>query len=279
MNFLFWNIRGRDIREGGRYLLSALHSIIEEESIDVVALAEYEEYSEQLDAELVYKKRFTRLKNPSGIQEKVELFYNPQKVAIKIKHNKDNTTALQLIGTESGMTLNGFFCHLPSKLRRQPADQRDIANDFMDEVRTYEKQESNDKTFICGDFNMCPYEEGMINSKCFHSIMDADVVRNYPSRNFNRKTYTTFYNPMWGLSGDLGRGDASGTYYGNQYETNEYFWYMFDQIIIRPSLLNYFDSSKLRIVAKGETYSLVDDQARIQSRYSDHLPIRFTLNF
>ena len=109
--------------------------------------------------------------------------------------------------------------------------------------------------------------------------MDADVVRNYPSRNFNRKTYTTFYNPMWGLSGDLGRGDASGTYYGNQYETNEYFWYMFDQIIIRPSLLNYFDSSKLRIVAKGETYSLVDDQARIQSRYSDHLPIRFTLNF
>lgn len=278
MNFLFWNIRGRDIKEDGVPLLRALSNIIKEESIDVLALAEYDEYTKMLEEVLLDSKLLSPVNSPINIREAVQLYYNPVTVEVKIAQNNTYSTPIKIINRFNGTFINGFFCHFPSKLRRTPSDQRDHANNYIEEVEYYEKIIGSDKTFICGDFNMSPYEEGMVNSKCFHSIMDAGVVRRYPTRNVDKKSYATFYNPMWGLFGDLGKCDVAGTYYYNQYGTNEYFWYIFDQVIIRPSLLDDFDNTKLRILTKGKTYDLLVNNGSIDLKYSDHLPISFTIN-
>lgn len=280
MNFLFWNIKGRTICTNGMPpLLVVLQQIVSVESIDLIALAEYDGYSEQLEAALVANNIYTRLKKLSSIREKVDVFYNPQKLAVDIAQNNQYSTALRIQSKKTEVNINGFFCHLPSKLFRNADEQRDYAIDYMEEVVAYEDQISNDKTFICGDFNMSPYEEGMVCSRGFHSIMDANLTRKYPSRNINNKSYSTFYNPMWGLVGDLGRGDVAGSYYYNGYKSSEYFWYMFDQVILRPSLLDYFDNSKLRVITQSKSYNLLDNQHKINPKYSDHLPICFTLNF
>ena len=71
--------------------------------------------------------------------------------------------------------------------------------------------------------------------------------------------------------------DYSSVYYVNAV-TNEYFWYIFDQVIIRPSLLDDFDNTKLRILTKGKTYDLLVNNGSIDLKYSDHLPISFTIN-
>lgn len=279
MNFLFWNINGISINADGSQLLNALQQIVRTESIDLIALAEYEKYSERLESTLVTNSCFTRLKKFSSKVEKVDVFYNPQKMEVSVAQNNELSTALKIESKETGVCINGFFCHLPSKLYKSANEQRDYAIDYMEEVVAYEEQVSSDKTFICGDFNMSPYEDGMVCSKGFHSIMDASLTKEYPSRNVNNKSYSTFYNPMWGLVGDLGRGDVSGSYYYKSSRTSEYFWYMFDQVILRPSLLDYFDNSKLRVITQGESYNLLNEESKINPIYSDHLPISFTFNF
>lgn len=278
MNFLFWNINGRSIVDG-MSLLDVLQKIVSAESIDLIALAEYQEYSEQLDSALVFNNTFTRLKKMSCKIEKVDVFYNSKKMEVDIAQNNELSTALRIKSKETGLIINGFFCHLPSKLYKSASEQQDYAIDYMEEVVSYEEKVSSDKTFICGDFNMSPYEEGMVCSKGFHSIMDANVTKEYPSRNVNNKSYSTFYNPMWGLVGDLGRGEVAGSYYYKGSKSSEYFWYMFDQVILRPSLLDYFDNLKLRVITQGESYNLLNEQSKINPKYSDHLPISFTLNF
>lgn len=279
MNFLFWNIRGNSKSCNKPLLLATLSRIINEESVDVLALTEYEGFGDSLTDELRTTNVSARLENPTGVQDSVIMYYNPERIHMSIAQNNTYTTPITITNIASEAQINAFFCHLPSKLLKTPSDQRDYASDFIEEVLDFEKHVGSNNTLICGDFNMCPFEEGMINSKGFHSIMDASITNRNPQRSVNKKLYSTFYNPMWGLIGDLGKGEVSGTYYSNKNRTNEYFWYMLDQVIVRPSLLNSFDSSKLRVISKGCTYDLLTNQSGINKKISDHLPIFFTLIF
>ena len=279
MNFLFWNIRGRSLANVDSQVLNALSALIQQESIDVIALAEYKEFSQQLDELLVAQNGYLRVRKMSSKREKVDVFYNQAKLNISITYHGESATALQLTSIETGKTINGFFCHLKSKLHANSADQIDSAFSYMEDVIEYEKSVANDNTFICGDFNMSPYEEGMVLRRAFHSIMDEKVVLKNPHRGTRTKKWATFYNPMWGFAGDLGKGEVSGTYYYDGSKAKDYFWYIFDQVIIRPSILQYFDKSQLRIMTRIGEHNLLDEEGKINVDYSDHLPICYTLNF
>ena len=112
MNFLFWNIKGRTINTAGAPLLDVLQQIIEAESIDLIALAEYREYSDLLEATLVKNNKFVRLKKLSSKIEKVDVFFDPQKIEVDIAQNNELSTALRIKSKETGISINGFFCHL-----------------------------------------------------------------------------------------------------------------------------------------------------------------------
>lgn len=261
----------------GSPLLNALNTIIEDEPIDVLAFAEYQEFSDALKELLVNKKNYSCVERLSTKQEKVEVYYNSQNVSIEIARNGERATALKLKSQSTGKEINGFFCHLRSKYLTESPEQRELAVSYMEEVVDYEEFVKNDNTFICGDFNMSPYEEGMVFARGFHSIMDSEVVREHTSRNYGLKSYKTFYNPMWGLAGDLN--GVPGTYYYKESRASEYYWYIFDQVILRPSIISYFDKSKLRVVTRMGEHNLLDTQGKVNLDYSDHLPICFTLNF
>lgn len=278
MNFLFWNIRGRSIFDDGSKLLGALSSIIQEEAIDVIALAEYQEYSEQLDELLVRDNRYVRIEKLSAKEEKVDVFFNPQVVQVRISYHGSRSTALGITSIETGEMINGYFCHLRSKLRTQTDEQCSLAEIYMEEVIDYEQSIASHKTFICGDFNMCPYENGMVKARAFNTVMDSKIAKNMPSRGYYSK-FVPFYNPMWGLAGDHGNGEVPGTYYYKGTNEIEYFWYLFDQVIMRPDIIPYFDKSNLHIVARAGEHNLLNDEGTINLDYSDHLPICFTFNF
>ena len=77
--------------------------------------------------------------------------------------------------------------------------------------------------------------------------------------------------------GDNGRGVAHGTIYYNPYETVQYYWNIFDQVLIRPSVIPYFVDRYLDIVTCSKTKSLLTSNHTMRSVYSDHLPIKFTI--
>ncbi len=68
--------------------------------------------------------------------------------------------------------------------------------------------------------------------------MDRKVARDVV-RTVQEQGYGFFYNPMWGLFGDGTRG-PSGTFYHRRAEHKVYFWNMFDQVLVRPQLLDRF---------------------------------------
>jgi hypothetical protein len=99
------------------------------------------------------------------------------------------------------------------------------------------------------------------------------------TRTVQGREYRFFYNPMWGHLGDL-RGNIAGTYYYDNAQHVNYYWNVFDQVLIRPDLAGGFDSDKLKIITTVGQRSFVGHDGRPDSiDSSDHLPIIFELRF
>jgi hypothetical protein len=98
------------------------------------------------------------------------------------------------------------------------------------------------------------------------------------TRTVSNKEYHFFYNPMWGFLGDLGRGTVSGTIYYSPAKPIVYHWNLYDQVLIRPDLINYFNDEGLDIVTQIGPTNLLTQGKRIDKKISDHLPIKFELN-
>ena len=84
---------------------------------------------------------------------------------------------------------------------------------------------------------------------------------------------------MWSFFGELGKGNVNGTYYYSNATPICFFWNIFDQVLIRPELIDViFDESSLRIVSSINDFSLMNKKGHVDKRLSDHLPIEFELN-
>lgn len=58
-----------------------------------------------------------------------------------------------------------------------------------------------------------------------------------------------------------------------------YYWHMFDQVLVRPALLNRLPVPAVTIPTSLGSVSLVGQNGRPDTRSgSDHLPILFSLN-
>jgi hypothetical protein len=82
---------------------------------------------------------------------------------------------------------------------------------------------------------------------------------------------------MWNFFGDA-RGDKPpGTYYRAGSDNVEYFWHTFDQVLIRPDLLDRFESGKLRILTTDGIAGFLRNGIPNKSNASDHLPLLFKI--
>jgi hypothetical protein len=98
------------------------------------------------------------------------------------------------------------------------------------------------------------------------------------SRRVAGREYPFFYNPMWGHFGDMNEG-SPGTYYYSGSRHKEFFWHIFDQILIRPALIEFFQHDSLKILSTDDNVSFLTTQGLPnKSIASDHLPILFKLN-
>jgi len=94
-------------------------------------------------------------------------------------------------------------------------------------------------------------------------------------RNRKGKLYRRFYNPMWGLFGDRPPGPA-GTFFWRSSATSNPHWHIFDQVLLRPSLMDRLRNLQ---VLEGDGYSslFASDGAPSKDHLSDHLPLLFQL--
>ncbi len=154
--------------------------------------------------------------------------------------------------------------HLTSAMRRSEYARNQRANDISKTIE-----------IIVGDFNLHPFSAGIIGMHGFNAIMDSDRALK-ESRKLNNSTIKFYYNPMWNLMGK--QGHALGTYYfESDQDDNSFYWYTFDQILIRPELIVDFIWDEFEIVDHIGNDSLIKNNKIYNKKYSDHLPVKFSI--
>ena len=271
MNFLFWNIKRKDS------FFNTIIDIVVEEDIDVIAFAEFPDGQQTVFKDLLVHNGIPFHYLSPIRTNKVELFYKAGKVNISRAYDGERISVSKI---QSQVDHNDYllvFCHLSSKLYSDKEQQSHLCRYIVNEITTYESSVNNFRTLVCGDFNMDPFDSGMKLCDGFNAMMTASLASKIIRKVCN-KEYKLFYNPMWGLYGDLHGGDVPGTYIYASTEPIHQYWHMLDQVIMRPDVIPVFDKRQLRIVTKGHRYNLLNRNNNISNHYSDHLPIKFTLN-
>ncbi|MDT8715454.1 endonuclease/exonuclease/phosphatase family protein [Clostridium sp. 19966] len=260
MNYLFWNTNSKKVND-------ILIRIINELKCDIVGLAEYEDDITELLKGL--SSIGTNLyESPSiGCRMHVLTKYNPEKVQLS---NESNYYTIKMIPHDSLINHIVAFVHLPSNLyNHEDADKFYELTDLRIAIEKSESDFNSHNSVIVGDFNINPFEKPMISAGGLHSILDREIAKKI-KRQVLGKEYLMFYNPMWNLFGDIYR--PPGTYYYNNSSQINYYWHMFDQVIIRPQLIDNF--TNLNIVSEFNGMNLLKND---KPTISDHLPIFFTI--
>lgn len=176
-----------------------------------------------------------------------------------------------------GYSLLIVAVHLPSKLRQDSKDFPFIASRLRQWVEAAEQKVGHDRTILVGDFNMNPFEDGMVSSDAIHGVMDRRIAAK-GSRKVLSEERRYFYNPMWKLMGDH-RNQMLGTYFLSSGNMVHYFWDTFDQVLIRPSLLDFFREDDLSVLHEiGQRSLLAGTHPGINTSISDHLPLVFQIS-
>src|SRR4029077_14128490 len=136
--------------------------------------------------------------------------------------------------------------HLESKLHRSDSHRWIKVRDVSAKIRQVERELGISRTVLVGDLNMNPFDMGLILADGLHAVMTRDIARK-KDRPIGDERYPYFYNPMWGRFGDTTKGPP-GTYYKTTSSLDEYFWHTFDQVLIRPDLIDSFDETKLHVL-------------------------------
>jgi hypothetical protein len=132
-----------------------------------------------------------------------------------------------------------------------------------------------DRTVLVGDFNMNPFDAGVVSAHALHAVMTKDVARR-GSREVRGEEYPFFYNPMWGCFGDRTAGPPGSFYLGASKPVN-YFWNVYDQVLLRPGLMDSL--RELAVLDSDGVESLLTASGLPQtSSGSDHLPLFFQLD-
>jgi hypothetical protein len=206
--------------------------------------------------------------------KKIQIFTKFSSDFLKIKYETPRLTIreLKLPGKQDIFLA---VTHFIDKINYNPDSQHEEAMSLANNIRLIEKEAGHSRTVLVGDLNMSPFEPGVAGAMALHGVMSRNIA-NKGERTVQGINYPYFYNPMWGMYND-GTHGPPGTYYRSESGHMALFWYMFDQVLIRPALLDYFNCENLHIVDFDGKASFLSTEGLPKASISDHLPIAFKL--
>lgn len=269
LTFLFWNIQKKNLN-------THITQLCQLHDVDVLLLAEFGTNSAYyLESNLQNIDKDYQYIQPLA-SAKVELFvkFDSSKI-VQISDSSDDFS-IRKINVIPAKEIILIGLHLPSKLYMTDNDQSIHQTKIVNLINAKEQEIGHTNTLVIGDFNMHPFQ--MVSAGNFHATMDKNIALKQ-TRTVKDEVYRYFYNPMWNFLGDNNKSKVAGTYYKNiSGEYTNYHWNMFDQVLLRPDLLANFDEKSLEIITSNGIISYIKN-GQIDTKYSDHLPIKFTLNF
>ena len=164
--------------------------------------------------------------------------------------------------------------HFPSRVNYDETDQILAATELIEDIEQVEHDSGIPRTILVGDLNMNPFHPGVAGAGALHAVMTRQLAE-CRERTVKGRSYRFFYNPMWGYFGDRTPGPP-GTFRLSAAKPLDYFWYMYDQVLLRPELMDALQA--LQILDSDGIEPLVTQSGTPKiSTASDHLPIFFQL--
>jgi exonuclease III len=266
--FLFWNIQGKSLH-------TPLAEIVREHAVDIIILAECKASIVSVLEALNQERsdfQFCR-----GLCESITIFAN-FRAQFMTPLSESARTSIRHLVLPARKDILLAATHLPSKLHFSDDSLIFECANLAKMIVEQEKSIGHKRTILLGDFNVNPFEVGTVATGGLHAVMSRNVALRH-RRKVQATEYDFFYNPMWSHFGDQA-GSQGGSYYYDKAEHVTYFWNIFDQVLVRPELLDGFDSSSVRILDCAGNVSLVQGEGRPDpSVGSDHLPIMADLDF
>ena len=245
-------------------------ALCRQHEVDILVLAE-SEIPDALMLESLNMGEISQFRLPSNPSERLRFFIKYPHDSLKPIRD-DRGIAIRHLTPPIGIDITLVALHLPSKLHMSDIDQASHSVQIAQMIQEAEEQIGHTRTLIIGDLNMNPFEAGVIGANALHGVMDKNIARR-GSRTVQGRQYGFFYNPMWGKMGDMSQGPPGTYYYSNSNYVN-FFWNMFDQVLMRPDLIDYFAEERLQILTSINGESLLATDGRPQISFgSDHLPV------
>ena len=290
MQFLFWNLHSANPKsdkerqqENTRVnnLCNALEYLVRSNSVETVLLCDFNIEKDVLLTTL--QKADSAFKPVPSSTDHVTLFTSQPlryfkliKTDAKSEYKGKRISVWRIkLPLQQEVLLVGI--HLVSKREYIAIDQEAEARKIVRELVRIETGRNHERTIIAGDFNMNPFETGMTLSDCFNSISSWRVVKHKQRRTIqNDSRCTLFYNAGWSFLGDNTR-SVGGTYHDDRTAHNCYYWNVFDQVLLRPDLIDADSEPRIHIVEGYEDQIFVSGpyNAPDAKNWSDHLPLLF----
>jgi hypothetical protein len=266
MNVLFWNVRN-NIK-----VVPYLPDLCSENNVCILILSELK----NIEPEYVDRRfeesgvKFVSCLSMPG--NRTHLFHSLNTQINKVKDGK-YFSAFKLNFNESTAIL--ISIHLPSKLYRNDNEIGYKCVEIKREIELLEEKYNTNNTIVVGDFNLNPFSEHMVSTVGFNATMSKDIAHKI-HRTVDGERYKYFFNPMWTLHGNINN-NVMGSYFHHKNPIS-YVWNMFDQVIIRPSLIDRFNYDKLTLIDRIGDTSLLNKQGIPDIKeFSDHLPLKFEI--
>lgn len=269
LTFLFWNINRKPLAD-------AIVRLVQEHRVDVLMLAE-------------------SVSGPVGMlqklnQDSADFHYAPSRAPTAVDvftrfsgqfltpTFESGRVSIRRMALPARVELLLAMVHLPSKFYWSEDSQAFECAELARSIREEETRAGHSRTLLIGDLNVDPFERGVVSASGLHGLMTRQLASRKNFRTVQEKDYPTFYNPMWGHFGDRS-GGPSGSYYYEGAEHKAYFWHLFDQVLMRPEVLDFCPNDPVSIITRaGDTPLLSESGRPDQSVASDHLPLLFGLS-
>lgn len=266
LTFLFWNT-------GRRPLEQRIASLVAHHSVDVLMLCE-DALSEPALLTELENRTGASFYRPWSESEFVTIYTRlPERTIREVHCNPlGRLTVSRLVLRTTDILLAAV--HFQSKLHYTDDDQAAECHSIRESVTRAESEFGHRRTVLVGDLNMNPFEKAVVSSHGLHAVMTKDTASGM-TRTVAGSEYPFFYNPMWGCLGDQTVGPP-GTYYRRTGAPICYFWNTFDQVLVRPDLLEWF--AGVSVLDSDGSSSLLSAHGRPDKMNgSDHLPILFKM--
>jgi len=275
MQIGFWNIDSKEVK-AGRDMSDSIVQLILEKDLDILSLAEA---NANVVDEAVYKLMGM---NPASTYTWIPSSKDRIKTISRIAQAAFTDISGLCRGTRWSayqvkipkvLTFNIILVHLQSKMNWSDQSQSLDCVNLASDIKAIEAHTGSSNSIVLGDFNMNPFEFGMVAANGLHAMQDLNYVgARLPGREVDGALYKFFYNPMWNLFGDNKK--PMGTCYYRVSQHVSYEWNLFDQVLVRPELKGFLAADCVDIVDSigGDSLTKGFDRPD-RDLYSDHLPI------